>query len=192
MEEVWKDIYFEENGVEYDYRGLYQVSNIDGKIKSLKFGKEKMLKAGKRKDGYEFVILCKDGKQKNFLIHRLVAYMFIENDDPECKTEVNHIDENKENNCVENLEWCTREYNNNYGTRNERLGKASGKTRSKKVIGYSLTDTKVIILQSTKQAKKFGFNQGCICECCNGKRKSHKGYKWFYLDDVKNSKLEEE
>ena len=191
MEEVWKDIYFGQDGVIYDYRGLYQVSNIGGKVKSLNYNhtsKEKILKARKTKDGYPQVGLCKDGKEKWFKIHRLAAHMFVENDDPEHKTDVNHKDENKENNSVENLEWCTREYNINHGTHNER----SAKARSRKVIGYSLTDTKVIILQSIRRAKKFGFNQGHICNCCNGKRKQHKGYKWYYLDDVKNSKLEEE
>lgn len=188
MNEIWKDVYFIENGVEYDYRGLYQVSNL-GNIKSLgndKKRKEKILKAKKTKDGYLSLNLWKNGKQKMFYIHRLVAYMFIKNDDPLNKTQVNHIDENKENNNVENLEWCTREYNNNYGTRNERAAKAQRaaksirKVQGKKVIGYSLTSTKVIVLQSTRQAEKFGFNQGAIWNCCNGKRKSHKGFIWKY------------
>ena len=197
MVEEWRDIYFEEDGVVWDYRGLYQVSNIDGKVKSLNYrqtGKEKILKAGKNKDGYLFIILRKDGKQKNFLIHRLAAFMFIENDDPEHKTDVNHIDENKMNNHYTNLEWCTREYNINHGTHNERSAKArsgSKNPRSKKVIGYSLTDTKVIILQSTMQAKKFGFNQSNISHACRGKycgSHEYKGFKWYYLDDYKNNK----
>ena len=186
--EIWKDIYFIENGIEYDYRGLYQVSNIGGKVKSLgndKKRKEKILKAKKTKDGYSQVIFCKNGKQKMFYVHRLAAHMFIENDDPEHKTQVNHIDEDKENNSVENLEWCTRKYNCNYGTRNKR----KGKSQSRKVIGYSLTDIKVIILQSATQAKKFGFDAGAICNCCKGKyygSHEYKGYKWYYLDDIKN------
>lgn len=112
-----------------------------------------------------------------FRVHRLVAHMFIENDDPINKIEVNHIDENKTNNCVDNLEWCTKEYNNSYGTHNERMAK----TKSRKIIGYSLTSTKVIILQSATEAKKFGFHQGKICACCNSKQKQHKGYRWYYL-----------
>ena len=190
MEEVWKDIYFVENGIEYDYRGLYQVSN-KGNVKSLNYnhttGKEKILKPQKSKNCYLRVGLCKNEKQKWFYVHRLVAFMFIENDNPEYKTEVNHIDEDKENNSVDNIEWCTKEYNNNHGTRNKR----SGKSQSKKVIGFSLTDTKVIILQSIRQAKKFGFDFGSICKCCKGKYyESHeyKGYKWYYLDDYKNNK----
>lgn len=190
MVEQWKDIYFIENGVEWDYRGLYQVSS-EGNVKSLNYnktGKEKILKLKKNKFGYFQVSLCKNGKEKKFYVHRLVAHMFIENDAPEHKVEVNHIDENKENNLVKNLEWCTREYNINHGTRSER----SGKSRSKKIIGYSLTETKVIILQNATQAKKFGFDHGNICKCCNGKLKSYKGYKWYYLDEYKNSKVEKE
>lgn len=180
MEEVWKDIYFTENGIEYDYRGLYQVSNL-GRVKSLNYnrtGKERILKAGKEKIGYLRVKLCKNGKRKQFSVNRLVAFMFITNDDPINKTQVNHKDENKENNSVDNLEWATPKENSNHGTRNERVAKAL----SRKVIGYSLTSTKVIILQSTRQAEKFGFTQSHISACCNGKRKSHKGYVWKYLD----------
>ena len=181
MQEIWKDIYLIENGVEYDYRCLYQVSS-EGRVKSLNYlrtGKEKILSPGKTKNGYFLVALYKDGKQKMFRVHRLVAHMFIENDDPINKIEVNHIDENKTNNCVDNLEWCTKEYNNSYGTHNERMAK----TKSRKIIGYSLTSTKIIILQSATEAKKFGFHQGKICACCNGKQKQHKGYRWYYLDD---------
>ena len=128
MEEHWKDIVFEENGIVYDYRGLYQVSNL-GNVKSLGNGKsnaskDKTLKPSTNANGYLFIILYKDGKQKYFRIHRLVAHMFIKNDDSINKTEINHIDENKTNNCVDNLEWCTKEYNNNYGTHNEKVGKA--------------------------------------------------------------------
>ena len=186
MNEIWKDIYFEEGGIVYDYRGLYQVSNF-GNIKSLNYNrtkKEKILKATKNNDGYYQVKLYKDRKQKKFLIHRLVAYAFIENDDPNNKTYVNHINEfEKNNNIVTNLEWCTIEYNNNYGTRNKRAIKSNIKIRSKKVIGYSLTETKVIIIQSTKQGKSIGFNPSHIADCCRGERKSHKGYKWKYFND---------
>ena len=110
--EIWKDI--------EGYEGLYQVSN-KGRIKSLNYkrtGKEGILKGKADKNGYLIVFLYKNRKPKPFLIHRLVAEAFIPNvnDLPE----VNHIDENKENNHVENLEWCTRKYNMNYGTRTKR------------------------------------------------------------------------
>ena len=177
--EVWKDVYFVEDGVEWDYRGLYQVSNL-GRVKSLDYnhtGKERMLKEEKDACGYLKVNLYKNGKRKHFKIHRLVAHLFCNGYfDGAC---VNHKDENKENNRADNLEWCTYEHNNNYGTRNEKVSK----TLSKKVIGYSLTETKVIVLQSAKQGEKFGFNRRTISACCNGKRKSHKGYIWRYIEE---------
>lgn len=71
--------------------------------------------------GYQQVDLCKDGKEHRRYIHRLVAITFIPNDDPENKTDVNHINEIKSDNRLENLEWVTKIYNNNYGTRNERI-----------------------------------------------------------------------
>ena len=92
--------------------GLYQVSNL-GRVKSLgnsKTRKEKILKPEIR-TGYYSVNLCKSGKRKKHRVHRLVAQAFIEN--PKNLPVINHIDENKLNNCVENLEWCTHEYNMN-------------------------------------------------------------------------------
>ena len=136
MEEIWKDIYFKENDIIYDYRGIYKISNL-GQIKSLerldnkgRIIYERMLSIKKCKDGYCRVGLSLNGKVKHFLVHRLVAYMFIPN--PNNLSQVNHINEfEKDNNCVDNLEWCTCEYNCNYGTRNERTSKNNtGKTKN--------------------------------------------------------------
>ena len=120
MTEIYKDI--------KDLEGKYQVSNF-GQILSLNYrktGKAELLKPGKTKDGYPIVILYKDGKKKTFTIHRLVAETFLPN--PNNLLEVNHKDEDKTNNSVDNLEWCTREYNINYGTHNERMSKTKKKT----------------------------------------------------------------
>ena len=94
--EIWKDI--------EGYEGIYQVSN-KGRIKSFYGVKEKILVTRTKGHDYEKVLLSKNGVGKTFLIHRLVAKAFIPN--PENKPEVNHIDGNKKNNCVENLEWMT-------------------------------------------------------------------------------------
>ena len=111
MQEIWKDV--------AGYEGLYQVSNM-GRVKSFcqstKFHKQKefILKPSLINSGYEVVTLYSKEKRKKFQIHRLVATAFIPN--PNNLPCVNHKDENKVNNCVSNLEWCTYQYNNNYGT----------------------------------------------------------------------------
>ena len=130
--EIWKDI--------EGYEGLYQVSN-KGRIKSLNYrrtGKERVLSSSPTSSGYLVVCLYKNKKPKPFLIHRLVAEAFIPNSDN--LPEVNHKDENKLNNRVENLEWCDREYNINYGNRNEKAsesmkGKNSNKGKKNRQYG---------------------------------------------------------
>lgn len=116
MEEVWKDI--------EGYEELYQVSNL-GNVKSLFFRRSKNPKLLKPNMycGYLYVNLCKEGKRLLSSIHRLVAKAFIPN--PNNYPVINHKDENKQNNKVDNLEWCTIKYNNNYGTVKERLSKAN-------------------------------------------------------------------
>lgn len=133
MEEQWKDI--------KGYEGLYEVSNL-GNVRSLdrtvKRGQGYTIKEGRvltpfyeEKKGYYQVVLAKDGKAKTYRVHRLVAVAFLEN--PNNYTDVNHKDEVKTNNNVDNLEWCTRKYNNNYGTKPERTRKAMmGNTNGKK------------------------------------------------------------
>ena len=115
--EIWKDI--------EGYEGLYQISSY-GRIKSLRDHhgnyREKILKQGTRKDGYKNTALSKDGKLKTYSVHRLVAAAFLDN--PNNYPCVNHKDEQKYNNYVENLEWCTSKYNCNYGTKSERQSKA--------------------------------------------------------------------
>ena len=102
--EQWRDI----DG----YDGMYQVSDL-GRVRSLKFGKVRVLRPGKTKDGYLRVDLYRNGKYKHSLVHRLVAQAFIPNSD-ESKNQINHRNEDKTENRVSNLEWCSAQYNNTY------------------------------------------------------------------------------
>ena len=102
-----------ENWKEIDgYDGMYQVSDL-GRVRSLKFGKVRVLKPQKDKGGYLCVNLYRNRKMKHFYVHRLVADAFIPNDD-ETKTQINHRNEVKSDNRVSNIEWCTAQYNVNY------------------------------------------------------------------------------
>ncbi|RFZ78320.1 endonuclease [Lacrimispora amygdalina] len=119
--EVWKPI--------FGYEDLYEISNY-GRVKSIerlvksnnnnfRLQKESIRKPTVNNRGYFSIRLCKNGKYKAQFIHRLVAIAFIDN--PNNLPEVNHKDEDKKNNRVENLEWCTRKYNMNYGTVKDKI-----------------------------------------------------------------------
>ena len=172
--EIWKDI--------KDYEGLYQVSNW-GRVKSLGNGgthkTSRILKSAKNTRGYLQVQLSKNGKRKWFFIHRLVAEVFLEN--PENLPQVNHIDEDKTNNRVENLEWKSHKDNNNHGTRNERISKANtnGK-KTKRVLQLSLDGELIKVWESTQECGRNGFCQSSVVDCCLGKQKTHKGFRWEY------------
>ena len=117
MIEDWKDI--------PGYEGLYVVSN-NGRVMNVRSGR--VLKVFDNYLGYKIVSLCRSGKQKTFSVHRLVAEAFIKN--PDNLREVNHKDEDKSNNNVDNLEWCDRKYNVNYGSRMDKVRK------TKEMSGY--------------------------------------------------------
>ena len=129
MEEIWKDICFEENGTLYDYSDSYQVSNR-GNVKSLKGKTERLLKPKDNGCGYLFVDLYKNGKKTNFYVHRLVAFMFLPNK-REDRHSIDHIDTNKYNNHVLNLRWANHNENMNNELTKEKISKAlTGKTLS--------------------------------------------------------------
>lgn len=200
--EVWKSL---------DFMGYpdYEVSNF-GRVKSLNYkgsGKEGILKQSKIRSGYLKVTLCKNKKHKDFTAHRIVALAFIPN--PENLPCVNHKDENKENNHVDNLEFCTHEYNLKYGTRLEKISEKrkgfrfteeaiqkmsnshKGKKQSLEVINKIKEKNSKAVLQYTKEgvfirewvstitASK-QLKIHHISECCNGKRKTCGGFVWRY------------
>ena len=161
------------------YEGLYQVDN-QGNVWSLKFGKRRKLRAGVS-SGYLIVVLCKNGKPKTHKVHRLVAQAFISN--PQNLPCINHKDECKTNNLVENLEWCTQRYNMLYSGNHLKANKASVKSCSKGVLQYTLDGEFVNEYPSTREAsRQTGINQSDIVQCCRGhKNYSHAGgYVWEY------------
>lgn len=169
--EIWKDI--------EGYEGLYQVSDY-GRVKSLgnsKIKKDKILKPTTLKTGYLLVCLSKDGKGKLYYVHRLVAQAFVPNDDPEHKTEANHINEIKTDCRASNINWLDHKRNINWGTRNERVSQklVNYLNTSKPVKQLTLDGALIAIWPSTMEAQRNGFNSGSICLCCQGKYKQYKG-----------------
>lgn len=172
--EIWKPV--------VGYEGLYEVSNW-GRVKSIKFGKEIILKQSKnKKTGRLHVVLCKNGILKTYSVHRLVAEAFIDN--PNNYKEVNHKDENPQNNVVSNLEWCDAKYNCNYGTRNKRISeKMTNGKLSKSVLQYDLEGNFIKEWKSTAECGRNGFCNHHVAACCRGERKTHKGFIWRYEKD---------
>ena len=189
------------------YEGLYKVSNL-GRILSLNYrrtGRAELMNPWEEGGGYSVVGLWKNGKPKTCKVHRLIAQTFLPN--PENKHCINHKiegDEGKKINMVifnedgsvdeerTTIEWVTYEENNNYGTHNERIIKANtnGK-KSKKVLQFTLDGEFIREWPSTNECERNGFNHGAVSACCRGERKSHKGFKWMYTDDYKESQLKE-
>ena len=184
------------------YEGLYKVSNL-GRILSLNYrntGKPGLMTPFENGKGYFQVKLWKNGEYKKCYVHRLIAQTFLPN--PENKPCINHkiegekgktmnfvffnedgsVDEEKST-----IEWATYKENNDYETRNERIAKAM----SKKVLQLSLTGELIREWESTMECGRNGFHQGAVAECCQGKRKTHKGFRWMYYDDYKEKQLKE-
>ena len=158
MKEEMKDI--------VGYEGKYAITR-DGRIWSYK--RKKYLKPFNNGRGYYMINLYKNGKKKNFQVHRLVAQAFIPNHDN--LPVVNHKDECKTNNCVSNLEWCSIEYNNTYGTRIERI--------SKPVYCVELDR---VFKSQVEAARELGLDDSSINHCLKGKQKTCGGYHWKYAE----------
>lgn len=147
----------------------------DGKIYSENV--KRFLVPALDKDGYEKITLIDCKGKKNYLrVHRVVALAFIEN--PDKLPFINHKDENKRNNSVSNLEWCSAKYNANYGTRLKRL---RNKFR-KPIDQYSIDGVFIKTWETIREAQEFYKNSG-IDLCCQGKRKTACGYVWRYSNE---------
>lgn len=164
------------------YEGLYEVSS-EGRVRSLNYrgtkGKVEEINQELCK-GYLQVKLYREKVRQGEYVHRLVSKAFIPN--PDSLPQVNHIDEDKTNNQVSNLEWCSVKDNSNHGTRNQR--------RSAKLLNGALSKSVIAIdpvtgevkhtFPSVMEAEREGFVRSNIRSCCRGVRKTHRGLHWKY------------
>lgn len=173
LTEIWKPV--------KEFEGLYEVSNL-GNVRSLNYhnwGVIHNLTPVESKDGYLRVCLSKDAKQFNKSVHQMVAQAFLDN--PNEFSQVNHINEKKTDNRVENLEWCDCMYNNNYGTRNKRISKSKRNTKCKAVIQLDLQGNFIREWVSLNEIMRvLGFNAAFVARCCHGVKPTAYGYKWVY------------
>lgn len=173
MNKEWKPI--------KGYEGLYEISN-QGEVKS--HHKNKLLKLGRHHKGYKNITLCKDGVQKTKLVHRLVAEAFIPN--PEEKPQINHIDGNKENNYVENLEWVSTKENIRHSIETGlRKSDPDNPPNKRAVCMFSKDGVFIRSFISQREAERqTGIHNTNISDCCSGRHKTAGGYKWKYESEV--------
>lgn len=185
MEERWKPV--------KGYEEFYQVSNL-GRVRSLPrrlfnglgyfIKKGKVLKPYKDKDGYLVVGLRNSGHNKTAKIHRLVAEAFISN--PHNLPQINHKNERRNDNRADNLEWCTNQYNLNYGNHNKKMSQTLRRIKgSKPVIQYSKSGVFQRKWHSLHQIEReLGYQHGNISQCCKGCFKQAYGYVWKFESEV--------
>lgn len=169
MKEIWKDI--------PGYEGLYQAST-DGRIRSINYSKI-ILRKNLQPNGYEAVTLYKNKIKKFFLVHRLIAMTFIPNS--KGKPAINHKDEIRHHNSVDNLEWVTNKENQNYGHCMYNMAVAQGKT----IFQYTQEGKLIRSFYSGGEAQRVtGINRYHISAVVHGKRKTAGGYVWRNTLDV--------
>ena len=170
MREEWRPV--------VGYEGLYEVSNM-GNVKSLNYngiGKEKLLKPLNNGHGYLRVVLCKDGKIKKCLVHRLVADAFIQFVPQEgVMYDVDHRNTDRTDNRAINLCWVSRSQNMNNPITNSKI--------SKPVLGINKINGLILEFPSAHEASRvLRIDQGSITRCCQGKQMTAKGYTFFYAN----------
>ena len=172
MKEIWRPV--------KGYEGRYEVSNL-GRVRSLNYrmkpGRVQVLKPAKNSDGYLNVHLYAGDGGKSIKVHRIVAAAFIPN--PDNLPEINHKNEKKDDNRVENLEWCSRDENMRYGTISERIIKK----QSRSVVALDPVTHRVVYrFGSAEMTRSFGFTPSEVSRCCRKARgrKTHKGLLWAY------------
>lgn len=188
--EIWKDI--------NNFEGYYQISN-KGNVRSLtrfdgiRERKGQAIKPNLKPNGYLQVGLRKNGKRKWHSLHRLVAKHFIPN--PENKSQVNHIDCNKQNNNVSNLEWATPKENLAHAHKNGLMNMPKGKDHvnygkygvlsksAKPVIRYNRKTGETKLYGAKILAANDGFDPTGISKCCHKKMKTHGGYEWYFANE---------
>lgn len=193
--EIWKDI--------IGFDGAYQISNkgnvrsLDRQQKNSKGNtvhyKGKFLKQQPNSQGYMRIELKTKNKKERWFVHRLVAVHFVDNPLPEINTVVNHLDNNYLNNSADNLEWTTLCGNSQHALMSGRMKRTekwlsklhkSLEKYQKAVIGYDpKTGESIVIFRSINECGRCGYEASCVCDCCKGKRKTHRGLAWKYAND---------
>lgn len=176
------------------FEGLYEVNNL-GEIRNVRKGRffGKVLRPNINKSGYSYVALFNHSKEKCLVVHRAVAEAFIPN--PDKKRTVNHIDGNKQNNCVENLEWATHGENHKHAYRIglktttdkqrencSKLGKRTCELNRprKPVIMISDNGEKTLFESARAAGRSVNVDASAIVACCRGRTKTSKGFRWEY------------
>lgn len=198
MKEIFTPIIVWKNGVKYDYTGTYEVSDF-GTIKSLakidKLGhkrEEKIMRPFTNSKGYNLIQLTNKNGREHFSISHIVWESF-NGQIPE-EMQVNHINENKTDNRLDNLNLMTAKDNNNWGTRKERAGEKISKARTgkrypkggKPVLQYDLNGNFIKRWECADYAEDDLHKKNCqanISACCRGKIKTAYGYKWKFVDN---------
>ena len=171
MSEIWTDL--------LGYDTLYEISNL-GRVRTRYFKNKgytneyRFIEPVDNGNGYLRFNFKLNGRQKTAYLHRLVAEYFVDN--PNNYNEVNHKDENKCNNCADNLEWCEHHYNCNYGTRNIRSAEKATKP-------IKCLDTGEIFTSILHAANHYGIGITALSNHLNGRSKTCVGYKWVYLNE---------